>query len=312
MKLQALPLPLAISLLVLWTLPSATPEQPTAAQESQLFNALSARSIGPANMGGRITDVAVVESNPAVMYVAAATGGVWKTIDNGATWQAINDQAGSLCTGAVAVAPSNPNVVWIGCGEGNILRSVSVGDGVYKSMDGGKSFQHMGLKESRHIGRIAVHPHFPDVVFVAALGRAWGPNNERGLFKTTDGGKTWEKVLYVDDSTGVVDVADRPDQSRHDLLLCLYVSPRRHVRLVAAQGVRSQRGTLQKHRRRQILGTLDQRPPSAAAWPQRHLDSPQELEHRLRHHSDRFRRRRPGRSQCQAGYPARRRVPLRR
>ena len=184
--------------------------QPAASREALLFNAVPARSIGPVNMGGRITDIAVVESNPATMYIAAATGGVWKTTDGAATWRPGFDQAGSLCIGDVAVAPSNPDVVWVGTGEANILRSVSVGDGLYKSNDGGKSWKHMGLKETRHVGRILIHPKNPDIVYVGALGRAWGPNEERGVFKTTDGGKTWEKVLYLNDSTGVIDLAMDP------------------------------------------------------------------------------------------------------
>jgi photosystem II stability/assembly factor-like uncharacterized protein len=201
-----------------WRLSSG---EPTLFRDTQLFNALPARSIGPVNMGGRVTSVAVVEPEAAVMYVAAATGGVWKTIDGGATWRAVFDQATSLCIGDVAVAPSNPDVVWVGTGESNILRSVSVGDGVYKSADGGKSWKYMGLKETRHVGKILVHPKNSDIVYVGALGRAFGPNPERGLFKTTDGGKTWSKVLYIDDSTGVIDLAMDPTDP--DLLYaCAY------------------------------------------------------------------------------------------
>jgi photosystem II stability/assembly factor-like uncharacterized protein len=196
-------------------------EQPAPSSTSQLFNALPARGIGPANMGGRITDVAVVESDPATIYVAAATGGVWKTTDNGLSWRPVFDQAGSLCIGDVAIAPSNPNVVWVGTGEANILRSVSVGDGVYKSTDGGKTWHHMGLKETRHIGRILIHPKDPDTVYVAALGKAWGPNEERGLFKTTDGGKTWDKVLYLNENTGVIDLAMDPTDPEM-LYACAY------------------------------------------------------------------------------------------
>ncbi len=171
---------------------------------------MPARCIGPANFGGRITEVAVVESNPAIMYIASATGGLWKTTDSGANCQPIFDQASSLCMGAVAVSQSNPSVVWAGTGEGNILRSVSVGDGVYRSTDGGRSWRHSGLKETRHIGRIVIHPRNYEVVYVAALGRGFGMNSERGLFKTMDGGRTWDKVLYIDETTGVVDVAMDP------------------------------------------------------------------------------------------------------
>ena len=177
------------------------PSQPTATRERSSLTACRARCIGPATFGGRVTEVAVVESNPAVMYIAAATGGIWKTEDSGATCTPIFDQATSLCIGAVAVAPSNPDIVWVGTGEGNILRSVSIGDGVCKSTDGGKTWTNMGLKDTRHISRIVIHPTNPDIVYVAALGHAWGQNTERGVFKTTNGGKTWEKTLYVDDTT---------------------------------------------------------------------------------------------------------------
>jgi photosystem II stability/assembly factor-like uncharacterized protein len=195
--------------------------EPAASKEAQLFNALPARSIGPASMGGRITDVAVVESDLATMYVATATGGLWKTTDAGNSWRPVFDGAGNLSIGDVAIAPSNRDIVWVGTGEANILRSVSVGDGVYKSIDGGQTWKHMGLKESRHVGRIVIHPKNPDIVYVAALGRAWGPNEERGLFKTTDGGKTWQQVLYLNENTGVIDVA--MDPSEPDILIaCAY------------------------------------------------------------------------------------------
>jgi photosystem II stability/assembly factor-like uncharacterized protein len=192
-----------------------------ATSEAQLFRALPARSIGPVACGGRVTDLAVVESSPDIMYVAAAIGGVWKTNDGGATWRPTFDQAGSLCIGDVTVAPSNPDIVWVGTGEANILRSVSVGDGVYKSTDGGKTWKHMGLKETRHIGRIVIHPKNPDIVYVAALGRAWGPSEERGIYKTTDGGKTWEKFLYIDDTTGIIDLAMDPAEA-NILYACAY------------------------------------------------------------------------------------------
>jgi photosystem II stability/assembly factor-like uncharacterized protein len=195
--------------------------QPVAVREAAYFNTLPARCIGPATFGGRITEVAVVESNPAIMYAAAATGGLWKTEDNGTSWAPVFDQATSLCMGAVAVAPSNPDIVWVGTGEGNILRSVSIGDGVYRSTDGGKTWDHMGLKDTRHISRIVIHPKNPDIVYIAALGHAWGQNADRGVFKTTDGGKTWEKALYIDDTTGATDLAMDPNEP--DILyVCAY------------------------------------------------------------------------------------------
>ena len=169
------------------------------------------RCIGPANMGGRIDDFAVVESNPSIIYVASASGGVWKTVNNGITWEPIFDQQPTSTIGDVTVAPSNPDIVWVGTGEQNNRQSSSWGNGVYKSADGGKTWKNMGLEDTLHIGRIVIHPTNPDIVFVAALGHLWGPNKERGLFKTTDGGKTWVKSLFISENTGCVDVAIDPE-----------------------------------------------------------------------------------------------------
>ncbi len=172
---------------------------------------LSARSIGPANMSGRITAVAVVENNPAIQYVGAASGGVWKTEDKGRTWRPIFDDQPTAAIGAVAIAPSDPAVVWVGTGEANARNSVSWGDGVYRSGDGGKTWQHRGLKESHHVAKIVVHPREPDTAYVAALGHLWGKNKERGVFKTTDGGKTWQHSLDLGDETGCIDLVMAPD-----------------------------------------------------------------------------------------------------
>jgi photosystem II stability/assembly factor-like uncharacterized protein len=158
-------------------------------------------------MGGRIDDFAVLESDPRTIYAATASGGLWKTTNNGVTWQPLFDGQSTSSIGDVTLAPSNPDIVWAGTGEPNNRQSSSWGDGVFKSTDGGRTWNNMGLRETHHIGRIAVHPRDPDVVYVAALGRLWGPNNERGLFKTTDGGRTWRNVLFLDRDTGVVDVA---------------------------------------------------------------------------------------------------------
>lgn len=177
----------------------------------RMLDVFRARAIGPANMGGRVVDVAVVESRPATMYVATASGGLWKTVNRGTTWQPIFDDRETVSIGDVALAPSNPEIVWVGTGESNARNSVSWGDGVYKSSDGGKTWQNMGLKESAHIGRIVVHPRNPDIVYVAALGHLWGPNQERGLFKTDDGGRSWRHVLYENDDTGCIDVALDPN-----------------------------------------------------------------------------------------------------
>jgi photosystem II stability/assembly factor-like uncharacterized protein len=175
------------------------------------FKALEFREIGPAVMGGRIDDFAVVESNPNIVFVGVASGGVWKTTNNGTTWQPVFDKEAVPTIGDIAIAPSDPSVVWVGTGEPNNRQSSSWGDGAYKSVDGGKTWQRMGLAATRHIGRIVIHPRNPDVVYVAALGHLWGANPERGVYKTSDGGKTWAQVLKINDDTGVSDIAMDPD-----------------------------------------------------------------------------------------------------
>lgn len=179
------------------------------------------RCIGPANMGGRIVALAVHESDPSTFWVATASGGLLKTTNNGVTFEHQFDKEATVSIGDVAVAQSNKDIVWVGTGENNPRNSVSYGDGVYKSVDGGKTWKNMGLKKSFQVGRIAIHPTNPDIVYVGALGRLYGPNEERGLFKTTDGGKTWNKVLYVDDKTGVTDVQMQPKEPE-TLLVATY------------------------------------------------------------------------------------------
>ncbi|HEX4592252.1 MAG TPA: PDZ domain-containing protein, partial [Gemmataceae bacterium] len=173
-------------------------------------SALSWRSIGPATMGGRITAISVFDADPTTYWIASASGGLLKTINNGITFEHQFDKESTVSIGDVCVAPSDRNVVWVGTGEGNPRNSVSYGDGVYKSTDGGKTWTNMGLRESFQIGRIVIHPTDPNTVYVGALGRLYGPNTERGVFKTTDGGKTWERVLYVDDKTGCIDMRMNP------------------------------------------------------------------------------------------------------
>src|SRR5258706_12030621 len=171
---------------------------------------LELREIGPAVMGGRIDDFAVVESNPNIVFVGVASGGVWKTTNNGTTWTPVFDKEAVSTIGEIAIAPSDPSVRGVGTGEPNNRQSSSWGDGAYKSLDGGKTWQNMGLAATRHIGRIVIHPRNPDVVYVAALGHLWGPNAERGVYKTTDGGKTWSQVLKINNDTGVSDIAMDP------------------------------------------------------------------------------------------------------
>jgi photosystem II stability/assembly factor-like uncharacterized protein len=172
--------------------------------------ALSWRCVGPANMSGRITAIAVNEADPSMFWVATASGGLLKTVNNGITFEHQFDKEATVSIGDVQVAQSNPNIVWVGTGENNPRNSVSYGDGVYKSTDGGKTWTNMGLKQTYQIGRIAIHPKNPDIVYVGALGRLYGPSPERGLYKTTDGGKHWKQILHVNDHTGVIDVQMSP------------------------------------------------------------------------------------------------------
>jgi photosystem II stability/assembly factor-like uncharacterized protein len=181
-------------------------------QEKDLFSSdvlesITYREIGPAKQSGRIVDLAVPLSQPYTFYVASASGGLWKSVNNGTTFEPIFDDQSVISIGDIAVSPSDPSVVWVGTGEANNSRSSYWGDGVYKSVDGGKSWTNMGLKESHHIGRIVIHPKNPDIVYVVALGYLYSFNEERGLYKTTDGGVTWKKALYINERVGVVDVA---------------------------------------------------------------------------------------------------------
>lgn len=180
--------------------------QQTTMPVAQQFEKLHFRSIGPATMSGRIADVAVYEKNPAVWYVGTAHGGVWKTTSNGVTFTPLLQDRGLLSIGAVAMSQSNPDIVWVGTGESNNRQSISWGDGVWKSTDGGKTFENVGLRNSKAINRIVVDPTNNDVAFVAATGSLWGPGGDRGVYKTTDGGRTWKRVLFVDDETGANDL----------------------------------------------------------------------------------------------------------
>lgn len=173
-------------------------------------SALSFRNIGPALTSGRIADIAVDPVDPNTWYVGAASGGVWKTKNHGTTFKPIFDHYDSYSVGCVEIAPSNRNTIWVGTGENNNQRSVSYGDGVYKSMDGGKSFKNMGLKASEHIGSIVIHPEDENVVIVGAYGPVWSSGGDRGIYKTTDGGKTWKQTLNISEHTGVSDIMMDP------------------------------------------------------------------------------------------------------
>ena len=171
---------------------------------------LKPRSIGPANMSGRIGAIEAVAADPNVIYVGGAAGGVWKSTDSGMTWTPVFDDQPVSSIGAIAVFQKNPNIVWVGTGEAAPRNSVSVGRGVFLTLDAGRTWQPRGLEKTERIAKILIHPDNPDVIFVAALGAAWGDSPERGIFKSTDGGKTWKKVLYVNEKTGAADMAMDP------------------------------------------------------------------------------------------------------
>ncbi len=191
------------------------------------YQGLKLRSIGPAVHSGRVIAFAVEPQNRAHYYVAAASGGIWKTVNAGTSWTPVFENEGSYSIGAIAIDPKNPSTVWAGTGEGNAQRSVSYGDGVYRSDDGGKSWKNLGLKKSEHIGRIAIHPKNSNIVYVAAQGPLWGPGGDRGLFKTNDGGKTWKNVLAIGENTGVTDVVIDPRNP--EVIVAASWQRRRHV-----------------------------------------------------------------------------------
>ncbi len=195
--------------------------------KSATFGGLKWRSIGPALTSGRISDFAVNPANKSEWYVAVASGHVWKTVNNGTTFEPIFDNYGVYSIGCVTIDPNNANVVWVGSGENNHQRALGYGNGVYKSTDGGKSFSNMGLKESRQIGAVLIDPRNSDIVFVAAEGSVWGPGGDRGLYKTNDGGKTWKKVLGISENTGVNNVL--LDPRNPDIMYASSEQRRRHV-----------------------------------------------------------------------------------
>lgn len=178
--------------------------------ENDILHNLHFRNLGPAIAGGRVTSVVGVAGDPNIYYVGSAAGGVYKTENGGITWKAIFEHQATASIGSIALAPSNSNFVWVGTGEANIRNDVIDGAGIYFSSDGGESWKLMGLRETGQISRVLVDPKNPQTVFVGALGHVWGPNTERGVFRTSDGGKTWKKILYIDDLTGVADLAMQP------------------------------------------------------------------------------------------------------
>ena len=195
--------------------------------ETVNVSGLKWRNVGPALTSGRISDFEFNPNNPFEYYVATSSGGVWKTVNSGVTYEPIFDSQGSYSIGCVTMDPNNSNVIWVGTGENNNQRSEAYGDGLYKSLDGGKSWEHVGLKNSEHIGKIIVHPENSDVVYVAAIGPLWSKGGDRGLYKTEDGGKTWNSIIEVDEHTGVNDVV--MDPRNPDVLYASTFQRRRHV-----------------------------------------------------------------------------------
>ncbi|HEV8455444.1 MAG TPA: hypothetical protein VGQ24_11155, partial [Gemmatimonadales bacterium] len=192
----------------------APPRQPMVnASSDPLLAPFRFRSIGPASMGGRIDDIAVSESDPNIIYVGYAVGGVFKSENNGTTFEPVFQSYATASIGDIAIHPSNPNIVYVGTGEPNNRQTTSFGDGIYKSTDGGKSFSNIGLRETQSIARIVIDPRNPEVVYVASPGHLFGPNPDRGVYKSSDGGKSWNKVKFIDDYTGFTDLVMDPSNS---------------------------------------------------------------------------------------------------
>ncbi|MFT4602822.1 MAG: photosystem II stability/assembly factor-like uncharacterized protein, partial [Arenicella sp.] len=179
--------------------------------DMSIFGEMKARSIGPAGMSGRVTCIDVIESDPSTIYIGTASGGVWKSNSGGATWEPIADTIGTLNIGAIAIQQSNPSVIWVGTGEGNPRNSQSSGYGLYKTLDGGENWELIGLENTRNIHRVLIHPTDPNTIWVGAQGPAWGDNPNRGVYKTTDGGKSWKQVLKGADGVGIADLVLDPN-----------------------------------------------------------------------------------------------------
>ena len=227
-----------VILLIPFSINSQAQQDPELLKEvSEAVKGLKLRSIGPALMGGRIADIAVSPTHPSTWYVAVGSGNLWKTTNRGITWQPIFDNQPSYSIGTVALDPQNPETLWVGTGENVSGRHVGWGDGIYKSEDGGKTWKNMGLKRSEHIGKILIDPRDSDVILVAAEGPLWNAGGERGLYKSKDGGKTWNQVLKVDEHTGVTDIEFDP--SNPDVLYAAAYQRRRQTWALLAGGPQS-------------------------------------------------------------------------
>ena len=212
-SLPLLPFLLAAFLIAGCTTPQESPPgeaQGATGVDPSLLAGLSWRAIGPAMFAGRVSDVAGVPGEPDILYVGSSSSGLFRSTNGGITFESVFDEGNTLSIGAIALEPGDPEVVWVGTGEGAVRNSISYGDGIYKTTDGGESWSHMGLEDSERFSRIVVHPRNPDIVFAAAMGHAFGPNEERGVFRTRDGGQSWERVLFTNETSGASDVAIDP------------------------------------------------------------------------------------------------------
>lgn len=250
------------SLLTALALFGAEPGRPTKDEAGKrdplsaaTLSGLHFRSIGPAVTSGRVVGFAVHPTDPNHYFVAVASGGVWKTTNAGTTWKPVFDGEGSYSIGCVVMDPKNPDVVWVGTGENNSQRSVGYGDGVYRSDDGGTTWKNVGLPQSEHIGKILLDPRDSNTVYVAAQGPLWGPGGDRGLYKSTDGGQTWSKVLAISENTGVTDVVLDTTQSRRSDRRRLPATPAR----VDPHQRRTRKCPVQIDGRRQDLAQTDAR-----------------------------------------------------
>ena len=225
------------------------PPPPANASTDPLLRGFEFRSIGPATMMGRVDDIAGTEKDPLLLYAGFATGGLWKSTDGGNHWKSQFDNMANESVGAIAIAPSNPDIVYVGKGEANNRQSSSIGDGVWGTTDGGKTWNHLGLEDTQSIARIVVDPTDPNIVYVAAMGHLFGPNAERGLYKSMDGGKTWKKSKFIDNYHRLYGCRDRSGESEESLRGLL--QPLAHV--VGIQRRRSGFRPVEDHGRRRHL-----------------------------------------------------------
>ena len=228
-KSNFLPFKMLFVILLTFSQSYGQPKNNIDSLNADVFAGLEFRSIGPALMSGRIADIAIHPHNKNIWYVAVVSGGVWKTINSGKTWTPIFEDQGSDSIGCLSIDPGNPHIVWVGTGENVGRRHVGYGDGIYRSDDGGTSWENMGLKNSEHISKILIHPGNSDIVWVAAQGPLWNKGGERGIYKTTDGGITWKLVLGDNEWVGATDLVIDPRNPDH-----LYAATWQRHRNVAA------------------------------------------------------------------------------